>query len=77
MSNAHKRGYHHRTVITASAIAESDRLRLVVLSRSLDRSMVAFAAGISCGHLNKWMARSAHLSPEVQAVLTRWLEKNP
>ena len=69
------RGYHQAAKLNAAGIASSDALRLRALSSGQQRHMMAFAAGISLGHYNKWMSQSCHLAMENQGNLTRWLDK--
>jgi hypothetical protein len=71
------RGYHQVMRLTPAEIASSEVLRVRVLQCRHKRDVIAFAAGISIGFLNKVMVMDMHFAPDVQARLTRWLDKNP
>jgi hypothetical protein len=69
------RGYHSRPRMTLADMRDSDALRLRALASRIDRHLLAFAAGISTGHLAKWLSQRNHLAPEHQRSLAAWLEK--
>jgi hypothetical protein len=75
MSNR-ARGFHSPR-LTPADIAASDQLRLRALASGQTRHQLAFAAGVSFGHISKWLSQQYNLPPDPQAKLTRWLDKLP
>lgn len=68
------RGYHQAKRMTEAERAASTLLRQRAFASHKDRCTLAFVAGISLGHLNKWMSQSCDLSVEAQASLKRFLD---
>lgn len=71
----HPRGFHRPPRLTAADIAASDQLRLRALASHQDRHQLAFVAGVSFGHISKWLGQQYNLPTEPQAKLSRWLDK--